>query len=129
MEDFLGKKYINHYYDKITLSLYNTSKFNIDSTMELTIASLGFATSWPGGIVYGDVINSEPCLTCLYTKLFDFNETPISVNDYNNVIKSKTLYFLPGYTFYLAKGVGIVRVDYNNNDSINSLTLIDYSLN
>lgn len=123
--DFFGETYIDYYYDEAWLHLENTYLFNDDSLMVLTAKSkVNFNIGEPTGIVYGHGI----CLVlpvCRQT-MFEMSNISIPTLGFTQILKSKR-HSLWGYrTFYLAKDVGIIKVQYNLNDSINTLNLVEY---
>ena len=131
--DINSETYTEFFFDEAYLSFRNTNWFNDDSTMTIRMRSHVGVKGWPRGIFYGDekeFICLHPALC--YETLFKVDPLNppklISIDGFSNVIRSVANTELVGRTFYLAKGIGIVRVYYDNNDSINTLTLIDYSL-
>ena len=114
-EDALGISKCNWgpYFEKLELTFTNSNVFNGDSTMNLYIYA--YYNNW--GIVVD-------------TRFKDYNlfSRPSMRSTNATAIISEPLEILDYRKFYLSKGVGITRVEYNHNDSINVVNLIDYKL-
>jgi hypothetical protein len=120
LEDAIGIRYTAFYYDAVYCEFKNTYRLNDDSIMYLSMRSKQSSSYFhlEHGISYGSGF--------LRSRIFNFQDNLMSINGFSNVLKSKKHSRWDDRTFYLAKGIGIVRVEYNKNDSINTITLIDH---